>query len=627
MYIPFYWDNFISLVAIIVYITIISFSLYIPLRKYTGNSVLKHVIPISLSFYILISYIFYSFRIINWFIVFYFPFLILLNLYYYWKERPFFQKIYLLKKQYLLLLLLTISAVFSRFYFSIFYLNKNNPDGLVHLDMLENINSLGHIKNVFYAPGFHLIFFPISKVVNNYDIMRFGGVVIGLLFLFCIYILFAGFLKHRIARILLIAVFVSPFAAKLNLQTIGFFSSSLGFIFFVYILYLLICNINRIKISEMFVMILVNISLALTLPYLTFQILFSLFLIFVIFTSKRIATKKVAMFILVTFFGIMIGYGHVFSQTKIINNSGGFPQIPTYQEGNDFIGNEADILKNNTAERNLVEIIAERYSDNSLFQSMVLPVLNTSFDIFKFKQLLNLKSIYGFGLFIVLLFCVYLIVKCLRTKDHVLLVLSSTLFYYGFSTYTGLFEMSTYRGRNGWYFMLVFFIVLVVLVDRILLKLKYQKKEGIILFVIIFLSLSAIIFPVKSPLYIDSNILKVVYKKTRGCRTKINVISDYNFQIKMMCPNINSFSIYDKNMKNLIGKDKTIILMNNPRIDRTSIYNGIIFSVEKEIELAKKNNNENILLKKQIVEIKGSKLFSKYRLKEKYPSFDYYSNF
>jgi hypothetical protein len=130
--------------------------------------------------------------------------------------------------------------------------------------------------------------------------------------------------------------------------------------------------------------------------------------------------------------------------------------------------------------------IIKAIANNRLIQSYILPSLMTGKDVLKVKNIRPLNSVLAIGAYLWITICIlscYYVVK--KKKMELLLVIPFSVIF-GLSTQTGFLEMSTYRGRSGWYLLFFALIGVLYFIDSVIDKIP--KKLSYTLFLIIFIA-------------------------------------------------------------------------------------------------------------------------------------------
>lgn len=494
---PIFFDlqNLYSILIISIYFFLISFSLYLPLLACTRNKndSLKFAIPVSLSFMIIFGYFFYSIRTISLFPTTYYCTIIFVNAISFLKIKkekiPFLTENFSFKKLFFLLILL-IPITYTRFYDSLNTSAPGNPDTYAHIEYLNILKSFSVLGMSYYAPGFHIVLYPLSLFLTNSELYRFLGPVLGLVVFLSIYLLFRNSFEKKYSRILLILLFCLPIFNLLILQTISFWPSSLSFIFFTSFIYLFFTHKKISKRKNLLLFLLFSITLSITLPYLYTQLIPAIILLLLLslFIGKtkenydNTYTRYILSLFTISIIGLFVAFGHVFLQTQIISKDDKFPEITKTSEENGAL-----IIKSNRETSPEMTHLIKRYpplesiTNNTFFKNNVLPIYMTGRDLLEPKGLRSATNILSSKTYVWILISILGIFYAIRKKDKILLTIFSFSIVFGLSAQTGIMELSTYRGRVGWYVLLLSLFGIVFIFDKF-----YQNKyEKIIKYIII----------------------------------------------------------------------------------------------------------------------------------------------
>lgn len=467
----------ISIIFILAYLFIIGFSMYLPIFYLFRNKklALKFSIPLSISCEIIFGYIFYNTGTIKIFPTIYLILITLINVILLIKLNLNLTIKFNSWKNILPATLIIISLVYTRFYDSILNISPGNIDTFNHALFLKDLASIGYIGNTYYAPGFHIFLFPFYSFFGITSLYRFAGPAIGLLIILSILFLFIDIFKKRESVFLMLLLFSIPLFNDLSMQTISFFSSSLSFIFFATILYLLIHH-NEFSDNIYFIFFLLLIfALSITVPYMLIGIISTIGVFFLyLFANKQ---KKYSLFVfkllIIASFGLLVAFGHVFLQTKILHpKENGFPKIPIINTEKETVS-----VTNNYTNSYLS-------NKNIFINKYIYPLYTSGIDILKIKKIRRIDSIISAGAYVWIIISFFAFIYSTKKKNETLLIISFFSIIYGIITQSGILEMSYYKGRNGWYLMLLSILGASFIFD-IIYKNKY-KNIFMILFIILF---------------------------------------------------------------------------------------------------------------------------------------------
>jgi len=475
-------NNLFSIIIIFIYIGAINFAWLLPLYVYLKKSVLalQFVIPISLSIQIIFGYIFYSFAASSWYILPYFLLVLAANIFFLRQMgfKKFFQMLPKLipktSRGYLLFVVLLISLIiFTRFYDSLSTVAPGNNDTYNHIQFLKSIKGNGYISVTYYAPGFHLLLLPLTFALPYSEIYRFVGPVLGCYTVLALWLLLKPAFRKKSSHLILLAVLLLPVFNPLTIQTIGFFSSSLSFIYLAAFLMLLGFANNRPLPGRYVITISLTIALALTVPYFFVQYTVALGLLLLVgVLNHHLLTKdfikRLAIMVLISLSGIIIGYLHVALQTSL-HSSIYFPSID---------------------DQNKIERLSS-FSNNWFITNNLSPLISSGFDLVSIKAIRSPQDLLGAGAYVWIFIASVLLIVSLIQKRRSLFVISFISIVYGIITQTGMFELTTYKGRSGWYLLLLAAFGMIFVYDRF----KLHTSERLVLPILMIFAITSIVFP------------------------------------------------------------------------------------------------------------------------------------
>lgn len=484
-------ENIISIFIIAVYFFGVSFAWLLPLYLWLKKSVLavQFVVPVSLSLQILFQYIFYTFEVPNYSII---PYLVIVLFVNVWsikrigmnrlKSKAVTFLTFVSWKNVAISLFFLTLVLFSRFYDSFSTLAPGNNDTYNHIVFLKNVRDMGYISVTYYAPGFHLLVLPLTYVLPYSELYRFVGPVIGVLTALTIFSLVKPALRNRYSKYVLLALLCFPIFNQFILQTIGFFSSSLTFIYMTAFLMLLGFSNNRTLPHRYGMTLLLTIALAVTVPYFFVQYSVALLILLITtFVIRKLFTKtfviRLAVMCMISLLGIAVGYVHVLLQTSVHSSS----YFPTLNETTTIIQND----------RNSSIFFLEYIFEIPFVSTSVVPLLSAGIDVVKVKAVRSPDNILALGAYGWIAISAALAVYAGLSKKRSLLVLSTLSLVYGVITQTGMVEMTTYKGRSGWYLLLLGVLGSTFYFDRI--AVRVSKRYSALL--VSLLTLSVLLTP------------------------------------------------------------------------------------------------------------------------------------
>jgi hypothetical protein len=377
------------------------------------------------------------------------------------------------------------------------------------------------------------------------------------------------------------------------LQTIGFFSSALSFIFITGFIYL----VSKPKeLSEKIIIIfylILSTALAVTVPYLYVQLIPVIFIILLSsYLFKNIMNlsfmKKI---FIITLLGFIISFTHVYIQTNILHPNGSFPKINTANK---------DGSTNSTY---------QYIKDPSAFNRYALPMTNTGIDVLKIKNIRPTDTVLGAGAYIWIIISFFMFFYSIKRKNSLLFNLSIFSIIFGISTQTGILELSYYRGRCGWYLLLFSLLGATFIFDEF-----YQTKfikNVYTAFALIFLTtfLRPPVF--YRPYFTD--IFAFAYKiKKEYPNQKINFITSQK-QISLISQNFSTLPLEVESLKKEPSKPQFLIL-DDVFFNADPILSQQALSTDKNFTAFERNRQTaKQVQKNNITEIKQSSAFGNFK--------------
>jgi hypothetical protein len=492
-----HWYDLGAIFNIAAILTISSFALFLPLNKLFGKKLaLKFTIPISLSLQIIFGYAFYCLGITKYYPITYALLMLGINIWSVWhiKLNKIFENIFKSQNIIVCLILIFFFCViaYNRFFDSLTTIAPGEIDTYNHLVFLKDLVRDGFLSFPQYAPGFHLFIFPLTFFAKTSEIYRFAGPAIGVITSISLFLLLKDSFISRYSKYILLLILCLPIFNQLFLQEIGFFSTSLSFILFPVLIFIIASNknIDR-KISYIFFSIIIT-ALSLTLPYLYIQYLPALAaLILITLLFKRYIEssyiKHLFIILTISIIGFVIAFGHVYLQTKVLKRATSFPGMElTYIENGEIITtdnyrlnassnsstNAASLNSDsvlNTAQAKIADTLGD-LKENEIFVHYINPMFNIAYNAFMVKNIRVPSDIVSLGAYLWIFLSAILIPISLKRKSFILYTISVFSVVFGISTQFGILEISTYRGRSGWYLMFLTSIGLAFIIDHIIAK-------------------------------------------------------------------------------------------------------------------------------------------------------------
>ncbi|MEI8143291.1 MAG: hypothetical protein WCG48_01585 [Candidatus Berkelbacteria bacterium] len=505
------WINIKALFVIVSILTVSSFALYFPMAAIFEEKIAaKFAIPVSISVQIIFAYVFYCFGIVKIYPAIYASLIVFINVLAIWKlkhgffniRRPSLQQILHI----LALIILFCVIIYSRFHDSFTNIAPGEIDTYSHVQFIKDLTTQGYLNFPQYAPGFHLFLYPLVFVTKLSEIYRFAGPTIGVLCILSSFLLLKDSFKRTTTRYVFLALCLLPIFNQLFLQQIGFFSTSLSFIFIPSLIFAIYTKKDILPKSGILILYgLIISALSLTLPYLYIQYLpsLALFSIIIFATKKGYSNdylRKILCICILSFIGFFLAFGHVYLQTKILKRADNFPamEFTRFENGSLVVSNSYSPTDNpnqtvTPAARSYISTIADHSSqailkaskkidpvtktlkETAAYTKYIRPMLNTANEAFSVKNIRPFAGTLSIGAYVWIFICALVLLYASLIKNTLLLTLSAFTLIFGIATQFGVLEISSYRGRSGWY-LLLFMILLVTFLYDLYFPKKFEKK-------------------------------------------------------------------------------------------------------------------------------------------------------
>lgn len=446
--------------------------LYLPVKKFLKNSkqILQYLIPIAFSVQIIFGYIFYTFELTKSYYPIYILILGAINIYLLRiSEPPNFNKLWKKLKprvtiqNVFLMAVIALAVFYSRFYDSMNTLAPGNNDTYNHVQFLKSIDTVGYISSTFYAPGFHILVYPLVRLMPMTSIYRFVGPALGVILTLSILLLVAPKLKHRKSLFILAGLMLLPVFNQLSLQLISFFSSSLTFMYLVALM-VIMATMDKFDRKLLVLFGLFCLGLSFSVPYFYVSLLpaMGLLIVFDLLLQKGENFKNYLVLASILFLGLAVSYGHVLLQTSVHSNEAYFPIIPTVfvSDASKKLGENEILIGDNHKECEQSSSVICVWSRKLGTQSNQLianfaPLINSGIDVIKIIQIRPAGDLLSIGAYIWIVCAIVLLFVARKLKLPMLFVVASFSIVLGISAQTGMFELSLYKGRSGWYLLLL----------------------------------------------------------------------------------------------------------------------------------------------------------------------------
>lgn len=614
-------ENVLNSLAVLLLVFFSSFALALPLLAIVKekNIAIRYAIPFSISVEIITGYVFYCTNTVRYFPLVYLIIVVASNLVALWKLWPIrFLKPKIKLSTLFLWLVLCAAIVYTRYYDAFSFVSPGSNDTFYHIGFVRDLSERGYLSNGFYAPGFHLFMMPISKLIPSSVLYRFAGPAVGLATAFALILLIKDYLKSKYVLVLFAGLLSSPIYNQLTLQTTGFFSTTLTFIFFASFIFLVKEIAQNTKISLMLLAIF-SLSLALTVPYLFITLIPAYIFALIVFTViKSVFTKKYPRYLLIINLvlvgGFIASFGHVFIQSNILERYYGFPNVQ--------ITPDKKVLETETDTQ---RISSEELTDDFELPEFVStspylkPIIGSAIDALKIKNIRLANSVLGLGSYLWITFSFFLLVFAIRKKNASLLIVASCSIIFGLATQTGVLEISTYRGRSGWYLLLLSLIGTVMFLDG----LKTKKISKWLLIAGLILAISGFVYPPTyyRPYYEDEfKIIKSISKKYSD--RIILVVAKEKF-LRLVAPNIETLELNPDNL----GRENTMVIIEKKIFKPHPVFSQIAVSTDKDFsQYNKRFERQSLKLEETNKQIIENSNFSKFSKTYEDNNFEIYSN-
>ncbi len=464
-------SDFFELFKIVAILIVSALSFYLPIKAISKNSGLaaKLSVPVSVSIQILFGYLFYCFAKIQDYPFYYFSIVLVINVITIIRFRPIAKPIKVKANWKILagIIILVLATVYRFFFDGITNVAPGVIDTANHISFLfKDLKTYGYLSFPTYPPGFHIFIYPLTLISSPISLYRFTGPIIGLITLLSTVLVCKDIFKHRISIVVLVALFLLPIFNQLILQLIGFFPTALSFLFVAFLL--VIATEHRISIRTKWLLsLIVLIAMAITIPYLTVQLIpgFVMLLIFSLFNFKK-RDRDIHKSIVILTVGLILSFAfafmHVYLQGSILKRTSGFPAIETAVSSNGSLVVKTTYQQKDSLIQHFPPSI-KKIAEHPLVGDYVLPMVVTGADIIKIKNIRELSGTLSIGAYALIAVAIATII--IKRKEINLAIISALVIVFGLSTQTGILEISTYRGRSGYYMLLFSAILVASLVD------------------------------------------------------------------------------------------------------------------------------------------------------------------
>ena len=583
-----------------------AFSLFLPCVLVWGkNFAVKFAVPLSIAIEIIIGYFFYSANLLRFFPATYFALIIVINtlavLVLLRNKKIQLKKILssITLSRVLSFILLLIPILYTRYYYSLTNIAAGNEDSYGHISFLNQLLEHGYIQQAYYAPGFHLFLYPLTSFLDVSQIYRFAGPAIGLLILLSFFLLFKDIFRSNLSKIIFVLLFCAPVFNGLILTTIGFWSTVLSFFFIAILVYIASKPKPFSDKTLILVYLIITIASSISVPYIFIQFIPVIFIIYFVSNfvfSKSIYQAFLKKLFLISATGLILAFGHVYFQTKIINRGGGFPQvsITNYSDNISFL------------------ILRERYdglnSSNPFINNYIFPIYNNGIEIISPKmvrlpwQLVSIKTYVW-----VVASLIFLLLSMKKRKNKFIYSFFLFNLLFGLIQITGIFESTLYRGRIGFYFLFFSVLGVTYIFDYI-----NRKKIIALALIVILFTYSLVNPPAFQHGYCVDPINFVYNELNKNPNQQLIVLSNQD-RIRVLSDRIMSYPLLPKYL-DLQSENNLIYIIVDKKLCYTPPSKE---EIDTDVNLKLFNNDYYGNLQKLYEinrDLKSSKSFSSYKL-------------
>jgi hypothetical protein len=439
--------SFNDLIVIVTYFLLAFFqfsALYILIGRYTKDKKTKVLAGTASPFiFILLGFPFKILGLLNFFAILQLILFLFLLFFMIQKSRNLVKNINVSWKNFLLYALLLIGSAYFLIFDSLKNLTYAFPDTLSSHSWIIAIITASVPG---YQPGFAIHLAPLYFLINPEASLDFLGFAIGFVLLIYVVIILENLRKYL--SVYFLAIFFLLFFLENQKFLIGF-SSNQFFILYITLLFVLLYEINKqekdqkIKFYILYATLLTigitNPPLALYLAYLLGAYLFLLPIIFK-FSLLKIIGLNSALY----FGGLLYIINSSSTLTGLIN----------------FLGAINPTASAPTAS-------APR------LPSALLDLIG---EIIKLKFIESpMSSFFSFSGYIALVFFISVLIYSTSKRIFSYFAISLAGIIFGISTLTGIGQYSFIMGRVGWYYILVFIILLSIILQKLTKRFRVEK--------------------------------------------------------------------------------------------------------------------------------------------------------
>lgn len=621
-------SSILSIFIALAYVCIAGFGWYFPLQVWVNHKLaVRYSIPFSISIQIIIGYVFYVSSFDKWFPIIYGCIVVVANAFALSASKQVRQNVKTMLQSITwrgigIFAVLILPLLYTRWFDAITQIAPGNNDTYNHMFFLENIDVRGFITTLYYPPGYHLVLYPLYKLIPYGDMYRFAGPAIGVITVLGLYLLFQNRFKHWSSKILLLLAFSFPLFNEFTLQSISLFSTALSFIYFgTFIALITEQDKSLTQRVQLVLYLLMTATLAVTVPYMFVQYLPAICLMYVVLFFLRKNTffqtkiKLLRNFICISILGLLLAFGHVFLMTSILDSTQSLPEIPTVEKS---AGETYVVSTNRATVPDLPDATTIIQDENSFFsqlrkssqyQEYVQPVIATAIDVLKIKNIREPNSLLAMGAYIWIVFAIGITWFGIRKNDITFFTIGIFSILYGFAIQTGSLELTFYRGRSGWYLLLLLLLGFIYIYDA----LAILHKRWIITIIICTVYISGFLVPPTFYRSYYNEPFIITNKLVHQFPNQTIAIASNQHRLSLLSENVITLPLSLDEILKHIQNDQLIIIFDKEYFIPDPILSQQANAIDEDLSSFSEEQSE---LAKQMIStkqaIKSSKEFKKY---------------
>jgi len=424
-------------------------ALYILIGRYTKDKKTKVLAGTASPFiFILVGFPFKILGLLNLYAMLQFTIFLFLLFFMAYTGKNITKRITLKRNNLIIYSILIIGSSYFLIYDALNHLTYAFPDTFsTHrwITAIIAFNSPG------YQPGFAIYLAPLYFLIDPAASLDFLGFAIGFVML-----TYVGIILETVKKYLsmyFIAIFFLSFFVENQKILIGF-SSNQFFILYITLLFVLLYKINKQEKDQkikFYILYATLLTVAITNPPLALYLAYLL---------------GVYLFLLPTIFK--------FSLLKIIGLNSAL-----------YFGGALYIINSGRSFTNLINFLGEINATTSAPTASApttsAPLLSSNLldlttEIIKLKFIENpMSSFFSFSGYVAIVFFISVLIYSINKRNILYFVISLAGIIFGISTLTGIGQYSFIMGRVGWYYILAFIILLSLILQRVIQRLKIEE--------------------------------------------------------------------------------------------------------------------------------------------------------